>query len=40
MNAMNLIMTACSGSERYYMSYKVRYTEHVIHMFELYRQIW
>ena len=35
MTAMYLIMTAWSRSERYYLSYKVRNTEHVMHMFEL-----
>jgi len=40
MAAMDLIMTVWSGSEMYYLSYKVRNTKHVMHMFELYRQIW
>jgi len=39
MTAMNLIMTAWSESEMYYLGCKVRNTEHVMHMFELYRQI-
>jgi len=40
MATMDLIMTAWSGSEIYFLSGKVRNTEHVMHMFELYMQIW
>jgi len=40
MAAMDLIMTAWSGSEMYYLSGKVTNTEHVMQMFELCRQIW
>jgi len=36
---MDLSMTAWSGSEMYYLSCKVRNMEHVMHTFELYRQI-
>jgi len=40
MTVMDLIMKAWSGSEIYFLSGKVRNTEHVMHMFELYMQIW
>jgi len=40
MTAIDFIMTAWSGSEMYGLSCEVRNTKHVMHMVELYRQIW